>query len=739
MLRLFSNKDDQHDNAELASADSRDRNDAEMIVIGSEPVPDRVEASGSESFGWKKRIAATFGRIRMTSTFGKICKTMRAMISCVPQPSDTTHDNVRSRLMVMATSLLLFTFLAFAVFAPPMNSEPSGTRLFSTTTLPQNFRRTFFDSTDRSPSFLILSNDVPKSEPMTVCVDLNQYTLVSSPNSRNLQCDSDAVNIFQNSLRGISNQRPCEVAISGRCSTSNSTGLVTFSALDFGSSPTGTYSLVFIARDDPKVFSSRFTTTIPPFDGTIRLESATPQSITPLQRILPAPTFRVERARGIPAPAGIQLRAFVWDGFSSPLGNRLNTNVDEYSFGELRGDVAATDANGMATFFDLQLVGSSSSSVFINVTIGNVVFASLSILVPIPVVSQVASVSILNPQSFVEVEEGIQFPFPLQVKLQCSLASFCINRRVYASLDYISGNHVRQVQFRSFFSPRFPQPKILYNTTATTDSNGLAVFSALQFSVHGRAGDFKISFVSDGVYSASQLSGTFRETGIPNVLNPDTSYIAYRDLCGHTPRSPRVIWNYASQLKTHTNIISNVANSLTVFLAFSPQIFAMRRVGRKPAKIELLSAILGSDFQVNNAEIPFVTEDDGSLRANVTFFPFSNGRLVNRSTASIFVSFDDVSNPIKFEIPFLFIFSSSVPRCTFLPSTPIPSLCPSGGFISVFTGSYQSSDMKIWTPWFPGHWSSTRPFSLNFTLNSNPGFRPSFVCNSTDYPTLLVH
>jgi hypothetical protein len=332
--------------------------------------------------------------------------------------------------------------------------------------------------------------------------------------------------------------------------------------------------------------------------------------------------------------------------------------------------------------------------------------------------------------------------------LQCSAADMCANRRVYASLDFISGNRVRQVQFRSFFSPRFPQPKILYNTSATTDSNGLAVFSALQFSGHGRAADFKMSFVSDGVYTASQLSGTFRAVpGItnviypPNVINSDTSSISYRDLCGSTPRSSRVIWNSSTQMTTQTNIITNVANSIIVFLAFSPipQPFSVGRVGRKPAKIELISQIRGSDFQFNNDDVPFLTEDDGTLRVNLTLFPFASGKSVNRSTASLFVSFDDASIAMKFEIPFLFIFIPPRPGCTFLPATPNPSLCSSGGFITVFTGSYQSSDMSIWTPWVPGHWSSTRPFSLNFTFNSNPDFRPSFVCNSTQYPTLLVH
>ncbi len=58
--------------------------------------------------------------------------------------------------------------------------------------------------------------------------------------------------------------------------------------------------------------------------------------------------------------------------------------------------------------------------------------------------------------------------------------------------------------------------------------------------------------------------------------------------------------------------------------------------------------------------------------------------------------------------------------------------------MSVFTGTFKAADMRTWTPWFPGNWSSSRPISLSVTLNSmNSISRASFVCNR-NYSKLLV-
>jgi hypothetical protein len=434
----------------------------------------------------------------------------------------------------------------------------------------------------------------------------------------------------------------------------------------------------------------------------------------------------VESTEGKPA-SGVQLRAFVWDGFRSPLGSSLRTNIDEYSFGELRGDTAVTDANGIATFSDLQLVGSSCRSIFINVTIGNSAYASLSSQVPIKVIPQVASVTIQNAPSHIVVTEGRPIPHIIRVLVTCSSATSCSNRRVYASLDSISGNRVRKVQFRSFLRSR---PKILYNTSATTDSSGIALFPALQFSVDGRAGEFQISFVCDGVYSSSTLIGTFSRDGLPNLrmrrFASNTSY-TYEDACG-IPRRRVVSFSDGET----PNVVNNVAGAVLVAMSFATSFSSQQTFGDKPVTVELTSNAPGVDLQISNTQIPIVAGSDGTFQVSFSFSPYVNGTYVNGSTVSLRISIDDAGRKVL--VPFLFVVNQA--NC----SSPlaIQASCPTGGFMSVFTGTFKAADMRTWTPWFPGNWSSSRPISLSFTLNSMSSIsRASFVCNR-NYSKLLV-
>ncbi len=555
-----------------------------------------------------------------------------------------------------------------------------------------------------------------------MCID--RTAVVAPPNPGDLECNKEESDFFQNSLYGISLAQPCKIAISGNCATSTSSGMANFSALDFGSSPTGAYSISFIEPNAAKRaegISKTFEVKVPAFDGSIRRISKSHKLVIPLQTIFPAPQFEVLRNDGKPAPAGVQLRAFVWDGFKSPLENGLNTNLDEYAFGELRGDTAVTDDNGIATFSELQLIGSTASYIFINVTIANAKFASLSDDA-IQVVPLVSSVSIQSPHSNIQVTERKPFPSSMQVKIQCSSASMCANRRVYASVDYISGNRVRKVQFRSFFNTK---PKILYNATATTDSNGVATFSALQFSADGRSGAFQISFVCDGVYSASLLTGTIlNDIGISSV----GARVKYKDSCENRIVSRKLVVSQNMIIKNAADVVE-----VNVSLTFSsPKERVI--IGKKPVQVELLSDTPGMDFQFIGETVPIVTDVYGSCKVLVNILPYANGRIANDSVVTLRISIDDLG--VRAEIPFLFTFSSSN-DCSPSPAPPNPSDCQSGGFMSVFTGSYQSAGMKTWTPWYPGRWSSDRPFDFNFTLNS---IKPPSICNisSSDDHALLV-
>jgi len=347
---------------------------------------------------------------------------------------------------------------------------------------------------------------------------------------------------------------------------------------------------------------------------------------------------------------------------------------------------------------------------------------------PIPVITQVASISIQNVPSppGITVTEGLPFPYPIAVKLQCSSASACANRRVYASLDSISGNRVRKVQFSSFFNV---PPKILYNVTATTDSNGVASFAALQFSVSGPASAFQISFVCDGVYSSSSLSGMIASTveGIYGSGN-----VNFTDVCGNLQSNAANGSMYSSFFDS-LNVISSAGQFVQVSLNLGVYSSSFGPVPDKSANVVFLSALPGLDFQCT--QTPIISANDGSFWVNLSFSPFGNGNPLNGS-ANLVISVDNVN--ITF--PFIFSFNSSYQSSCGLASviSPSPSLCQSGGFISVFQGSYQSASMKAWTPWLPGSWSSARAFSLNFILNSfSVGVSP-FVCNSTLSSSLLV-
>jgi hypothetical protein len=575
----------------------------------------------------------------------------------------------------------------------------------------------------RTPAFLVLDDGIPAAG-ITVCID--SYSVVAPPSSTvHLECNSDDVNYFKNTLQGIALARPCEVSISNKCKTSEPTGLVNFSALEFGSSPTGTYSIAFATRNtQPQtVISNDFTTQVPPFSGAIRLISNPPTGLTPLLPVLPSPKFQVELASGLPAPAGVQLRAFVWDSFSDPFGNTLNINADEYSFGELLGDTAVTDANGIATFSSLQLLGSSSSSIFINVTIANTVFSSLSANA-IPVVSRVASVSIqsnlvsenvLN----VAVTEGKPFPFPIQVKLNCNMPShLCANRRVYASLDSLSGNRLRKVQFRSFFKEA---PKVLYNTTATTDSDGVATFDALQFSVDGRSGIFEISFVCDGIYSASSVVGTFTGSAISSLTFD--SQVSYSDFCGKLRKLE------GEEMFTITNADTAVSIKLGFDTYYSETSLPVS--GKKTVKVFVESSVPGVhvDFPV----VPMLTEIDGNFVVSLNVFPHAGGIPLHDVTVSLYIGVDDDANSkIDFQFKVDYDVQCPMNELSLLMMQYASPPCSSGS-ISLFKGTYLSSDSRIWTPFDPAQWNSADKFSLNFTLISHTGH---VVCG--DVPSSLL-
>ena len=654
---------------------------------------------------------------------------LRAFLSFIPQPSDIAQDSVRSRAAALASYALLFFLLVFALLSPPVNTVSSGLSLLVTSSLPQVFKSSFASSSVRCPSFLVLENGVPAPAGLAVCID---STSVVAPNyiPGTLDCDSPNLALFQNSLLGISLAGPCAISLSGACSTSDSTGLVNFSALDFGSSPTGDYSVAFAISDSiPTFVSDTFTTFMPPFQGSIILTSTPPPSITPLQPVNPAPSFQVLNSSGAPAAAGIQVRAFVWNSFSNSFGNYFNPNIDEYSFGELLGDTAVTDAQGIATFSSLRLAGSSCSSIFINVTISNSVFASLSMQTntPIPVVTSVTSISIqtITPPPGIIVTEGNPFPTPITVKLQCNSAGSCANRRVYASFDSFVGNRVRQVQFSSFFKAPL---KLLYNSSASTDSNGVANFAALQFSVSGLAGSFQISFVCDGIYSAATLNGMVTSTVQYIFFNGGN--VTFTDVCGNFQTNLANVsdsFSYADSL----NVISSAAQSVSISLNLNAYSSSFNPLPGKTANVALLSATPGLDFQCT--QVPIVTATDGSFWVNISFSPYVNGKPFNGSTANLVIGIDQT----YVTVPFLFLFNSSYQSYCGVSSvlTPNPSFCPNGGFITIFQGVYQSESMTTWTPWFPGNWSSARAFSLNFTLNS---LMAPLVCNSTQYSNLLV-
>ena len=187
------------------------------------------------------------------------------------------------------------------------------------------------------------------------------------------------------------------------------------------------------------------------------------------------------------------------------------------------------------------------------------------------------------------------------------------------------------------------------------------------------------------------------------------------------------------------NIVNNVAGAVHVSLSYRAVRVAARSAlqqtfGRKPVTVELISDIPGVDFQISDAQIPIVTGSDGVFQVDLSFSPYVNGTYVNGSTASLRISIDDVGSEVS--VPFLFVANQA--NCALPPAPPASCLTVTRGFMSVFTGTYKTADMRMWTPWFPRHWSSSRHISLNFTLNSmNSISSPSFVCNR-NYSRLLV-
>jgi hypothetical protein len=301
----------------------------------------------------------------------------------------------------------------------------------------------------------------------------------------------------------------------------------------------------------------------------------------------------------------------------------------------------------------------------------------------------------------------------------------CANRRVYASLDSLSGNRLRKVQFRSFFREA---PKVLYNTTATTDSDGVATFDALQFSVDGRSGIFEISFVCDGIYSASSVIGTFTGSAISSLTFD--SQVSYVDFCGTRQKLQ------GEKMFTLTNVLSAVEMKLK-FETYYPDTF-LPVSGKKAVKVLVESSV--PSFYVEFPVVPMLTENDGNFV--VTLNVFHTDFKYEDATVSLYIGVDDDENTnTKLDFQFEYTF-----RC---PSYGLSSSdyemfrnpCTSG-FISVFeeTNSssslaappppappplppspqppYVSSDSRIWTPFYPTRWNSAEKISLNFNLSS---------------------
>ncbi len=144
MLRLSHSKGSRSESDKVEMRPTFDNSDVEVAVVASHSVCNNLECSG--------------GKKRLVSIFETLAKALHAILRVIPQPSDTTHDIVQSRTIVLCSSLLLFIFLVFAVFPQPLNTIPSGSSLVIAISLPRAFKTNFFDPVLRFPSFLMLDN-----------------------------------------------------------------------------------------------------------------------------------------------------------------------------------------------------------------------------------------------------------------------------------------------------------------------------------------------------------------------------------------------------------------------------------------------------------------------------------------------------------------------------------------------------------------------------------------------------
>jgi len=695
-----------------ASAESELNASMGVNAVVSSPSNDAVAVNQStlaETAGALESKAARTLSQRVAAALRSFTQVSAVLMGALPQPCDITHDNVRSRALSLATFCLLYFMLVFSLLNPPQATSSSVLELLSCSLPPEVFSSSFAAPAVRFPVFLVLQNGVPVAG-VRVCVAATVSTANAVPGtSVGLACGNSNVQFFGSSLLGLSLETTCRVDMVGNCSVSDAAGLANFSSLDFSSSPAGFYNLTF-ATGDASASSGPFVTIISGLQGgSLTLTSIPPSSIVVGEPISPPPVLQVRYNSGAAVPSGVQVRAFVWNSYTGAAAAAINTNVNEYVFGELRGAVAFTDADGVATFSNLRLVGSTCGSLFVNFTVSNTVFGSLSSqsVSGIPIVTRVTSVLVTSPVQLTGINAMEGQPLaPIQAKVLCGAAMACSSRRVYASLDVLNGRGVRKVQFDSFYGQK---PKFLLNSTATTDENGNANFPFLAFSVSGEVGQFQISFVCDGTYSNAVLSGTVSSSVTNIKLQSGTIQF------GLFPA-------YNVQLSPGSPVYISYANFSQAPITFSSIIQVVDGNGMpvlgKSVSISLTafsSPLAPIDFNIQTN--PLSSDTLGIISCTLTVLPFINGDvLLSRSSATLVLSVDSV------QLMFPLIFGPTNGLMTTTDSS-------FSNFLTIFQGNVtDASSWSLWSPWSPAKLLSNEPLVLNFIpYSTSPASGPCSI------------
>jgi hypothetical protein len=427
----------------------------------------------------------------------------------IPAPVDFVEDGARFRVVSVCTFVILYFFLIQQVFSPGSISEdPPASASWGST----------------MPKYLFSNGQLPRHPSLVVTRDgiglenavarLKVTAVDSSLSVGGLPCSTSDLQLLAGTLNELRYLSVCQPMVSGAMEKTNSIGVALFKNIAI-TGPAGSYQFE-MSSDAVTAGDSGPLTAVATYMGLSGSMLLLPSSdgmpatsITVGQVLRPAPSLLLTDSRGV-GIAGATVRAYVWDNFES----EYFFNDKEFKFGELRddGNSAVTDAQGIATFTRLVVIGTAASRLFINFTVTNTIHASLCDSVQLPlnerfrglrISTDVVSVELQQASSHrsVVVREGKTLP-PVSVLVKCN--GKCSGKRVYAVLESLNGRWMRQIQFQA---PYNRVPKTLAGSWSTTDDAGYAIFNALRFSKSGEVGSYSIVFVCDGVHSVDLLEG----------------------------------------------------------------------------------------------------------------------------------------------------------------------------------------------------------------------------------------